>query len=168
MYALEHVVYNGSIQVAHTRLTDHQVFRSDDYVNRLILTETVINVTRETGKERASAGNGQNNRFMLYAYLISLGYMLLAAALLLAIPVGTALALELPLLPRIAEFVGEGHILAILGVGILNILSYAFFWLTSKHDRLSSLFRAARLSFFAVLLPIICYVLGFSLIYFLV
>lgn len=141
---------------------------SADMAEKQGLTETVINVTRETGKERASAGNGQNNRFMLYAYLISLGYMLLAAALLLAIPVGTALALELPLLPRIAEFVGEGHILAILGVGILNILSYAFFWLTSKHDRLSSLFRAARLSFFAVLLPIICYVLGFSLIYFLV
>ena len=138
-----------------------------DMAEKQCLTETVISVTRENEKTRTASGTGQNNRFMLYTYLISLGYMLLAAIALLATPVITAFTLELPLLPRIAEFVGDGHIAAIVGVGALNILLYGFFWLTSKHDRLLSLLRAARLTFFLLLLPTLLYAAGFALTYFL-
>lgn len=138
-----------------------------DIAEKQGLTEMVIHVLTETDKKKTNVGNGQNNRFMLYAYLISLGYMLLAAVALLATPVVTAFTLGLPVLPRIAEFVGGPHIFAILGVGVLNVFSYVFFWLTTKHDRLLSLIRAARLTFFVLLLPIISYAIGFALTYFL-
>ena len=131
------------------------------------LTETVIDVTRERGKTRAATGTGQNNRYLLYTYLVSLGYMLLASIALLATPVATAVGLGLPVLNRVAAFFGEGHIAALVGVGLFNLAAYFVFWLTSKHDRVSSLRRAAWLSFRVLLLPILAYALGYALTYFL-
>ncbi len=137
-----------------------------DSRERQQVTEEVINAMKDRGQGGKVGHSNRDSRTLLLSYGFSLLSMLLAAILLLTPPILIASMLGTSVPARVVAYLNWYHIAAILGVGLLNILTYFISWIASKHDRIASVKRSIRFTLLYGLLPILMYTAVYLLTYF--
>ena len=130
------------------------------------VTEEVINAMKDRGQSGKVGHSNRDSRTLMLSYGFSILSILLAAVILLTPPILIASMLGTSVIARVVSYLNWYHLIAILGVGLLNFLAYFISWIVTKHDRLASIKRSIRFTLLYGLLPVFLYATVYLLTYF--
>ena len=136
-----------------------------DFAEKQRIAEIISRTLRDSGSKNKSKKETRNLKYLLYAYMSGIIYVLLSAAIIFAVPIISALALNVDVLTRINEFFNLFHVLALTAVGVFNVVCYLVCWAMSNHDRVGCLKKASVRTFVCCVVPIILYALSYVITY---
>lgn len=137
----------------------------ESFNERQRIAEIVIERLRAIGTGIRKIGKTSNPLYFLFAYLWSLFFSAISAALIVFLPMLSALLLDQNLEQKILEFVTVYHIGAIILVGLLNFIGYFFRWHNSRHDRKTSLRKSCGTTLLYGIVPVLVYVAAYLVAY---
>lgn len=161
----------------HRELPEYTVKRGDDQLekaladphanadHRQFIAEKVIDVLAGNCRVEKSDRSTNNGWYFLLAFLLSLAYMAVAAAILIVPQAAFAIVLGEDVVARILLNLKIYHVVAILCMGVLHFFAYAICWRSSNHNRKESIARASVLTLCYGVLPVLALEITFLVLY---
>ena len=130
------------------------------------ITESIIDEMRLSSDMGKFKNSTLNSSYLMYAYFFGFLFAILAAGLLLSLPMISATVLGVDMLTRIGGFIEFYHIIIVFAVAALNVLCYWICWVKSRHDRIGSLKKSIKVTLLYGILPVAVYVIAYAIAYF--